>query len=189
MKKAFIFIIALTAILSTGCVSNFTASADYDKTTDFTKYKTYSVLPWNAQASTDIGESPKAKIYAAINNEMQKRGYKYQEKGGDLTIGLSVLIEEKVEIRSDGSVNYNVGYGYYGYYGAVGMGYGSPTTYREYYYNDGSIVIDIFDEKQKNLVWQGYGFDRLDDNPHKNEEKIDIYVKYIFHKFPGKVKQ
>jgi hypothetical protein len=186
MKKSLLFLALAVAILSTSCVSNFKASADYDKQTDFSLYKTYSVLPWNPQVSTSIQESPKAKLYQALRNEMDKRGYTYVEKDGDLTVGLSVLIEEKIEYRADGTVNYNVGYGYYGY-GGYGVGYSTPTTIREYDYNEGTIIVDMFDEKQKQMIWQGYGQDRLDDVPHKNEQKIDTYMRNIFYKFPGKV--
>jgi hypothetical protein len=125
-------------------------------------------------------------LYAAAKNEMQARGYSYVDNGGDLAVGLSVLIEEKVEYRADGSVNYNVGYGYYGYYGGYGMGYAGPTTISTYYYNDGTLIVDVFDQKTKNLVWQGYGFDRLDDQPLKVQHKIPTYMKYIFQKFPKK---
>lgn len=189
MKKASFLIALATIFISSSCVSNFKASADYDKKTDFTQYKTFSLLPWNPQASSAIQESPRAKLYEAAKKEMESRGYTYVQSGGDLALGLSVLIEEKVEYRTDGSVNYNVGYGYYGYYGGYGMGYSGPTTVTPVYYNDGTLIVDIFDEKQKTLIWQGYGFDRLEDNPHKNEQKINTYMKYIFYKYPVKAKR
>lgn len=187
MKKA-LFIGAVVALFaSTSCVSNFKASADYDKATDFAVYNTFSMLEWNPQNSSNIQPSTAAKLIEAAKKEMEARGYKLVEKGGDLSVGLSVLIEEKIEYRSDGSVNYNVGYGYGGYgYGGYGMGYYGPTTYRSYYYNDGTIIVDVFDEKKKTMVWQGYGFDRLEDNPAKNVQKIDTYMKYIFYKYPLK---
>ena len=189
MKRTFILFTLFLALLSTSCVSSFKVSADYDKKTDFDQYTSFSMHPWEDDISTPIPEMAKKQLLEAAKNEMIKRGYTFKEKGGDLTVGLSVLIEEKIEYRSDGSVSYGFGYGGYGYYGAYGMGYTSPTTFRSYYYNEGTIIVDIFDEKNKNLVWQGYGFDRLDENPHKNQEKIDVYMRYIFQKYPGKVKQ
>jgi hypothetical protein len=178
--------LGLIGLLSS-CVSNFKVSTDYDKDVDFEKYATFTFLPWDDDVSTHINEFVQKELYAAAKAEMEKRGYKFVENNADLAVGLSVLIEEKVEYRSDGTVNYNVGYGYYGYgYGGMGMGYSTPTTIREYYYNDGTIIIDVFDEKAKQLIWQGYGFDRLEDNPHKNEEKIPVYMKYIFQKYPLK---
>ena len=189
MKKAS-FIIALAAIFcTTSCVSSFKSTADYDKKTDFTKYKTFSLLPWNPLKSSDIAESSRALVFASAKKEMESRGYTHVESGGDLTLGFSVLIEENIEYRTDGGVNYNVGYGLYGYYGTYGMGYsGNPSSSRVYF-NDGAIFVDVFDEKQKTLIWQGSGFDRLEDNPHKNEQKIPEYMKRIFYKFPVKAKR
>ena len=186
MKLYTFLALAAFLALNTACVSNFKVSADYDKQADFDAYKTYSLLPWDNDVSSHISEEAKRIIYSSIRKEMNDRGYTEVEKGGDLTVGVSVLIEEKVEYRSDGSVNYNVGYGYYGYYGGYGMGYSSPTTYREYYYNDGTLIVDVFDEKKKTLIWQGMGFDRLADNAHTNIEKIPTYVRYIFYKYPKK---
>jgi hypothetical protein len=186
MKTPILLLAVVTAFFATSCVSNFKATADYDRATDFSAYKTFQMLEWNPQNSSNINPSVAAELLASAQKEMEARGYTLVEKGGDLAVGLSVLIEEKIEYRSDGSVNYNVGYGYYGY-GGYGMGYMGPTTVREYYYNEGTIIVDIFDEKKKMMVWQGYGFDRLNDNPHKNEAKIGTYMKYIFYKFPGKV--
>jgi len=189
MKKSLFLLTLVAAVIATSCVSTFSVSADYDRQTDFSKYKTFSMLPWQTDVSTPVAGAIRTKLLNAAKNEMLERGYTFVEKGGDLTVGLSLLIEEKVEYRSDGTVSYGVGYGGYGYYGAYGMGYTTPTTIREYYFNEGTLIVDIFDEKAKNLVWQGYGFDRLEDNPHKNEDKIDTYMRYIFHKYPGKVKQ
>ena len=143
------------------------------------------MLPWDSGTTVDISNEAKKRIQNAARAEMEKRGYVYQENNPDLALGLSVLIEEQTEIRSDGSVSYNVGYGYYGY-GGYGMGYTTPTTYREYTYEDGTIVVDILDEKQKMLVWQGFGTDRLDDNVAKNVNKIETYMRYIFLKYPIK---
>ncbi len=179
-------LVLAVAAFTASCVSNFKVSADYDKEAQFINYNTFSMLPWDNDVSSHIGNEAKTRLYNATRSEMEKRGYKFVEKGGDLTVGISVLIEEKVEYRSDGTVNYNVGYGYYGYYGGYGMGYTGPTTIREYYYNDGTLIIDVFDEKKKNLIWQGMGFDRLNDDSHKNVEKIETYVKYIYYKYPLK---
>ena len=186
MKSLRILLPVFILALSTSCVSNFKVSYDYDKDAEFIDYNTFSMLPWDDDVSSHISNEAKRKLYAAARAEMEKRGYTFVEKGGDLAVGISVLIEEKVEYKSDGTVNYNVGYGYYGYYGGYGMGYSSPTTIREYYYNDGTVIIDVFDEKKKNLIWQGMGFDRLDENSHKNIEKIPTYMKYIYYKYPLK---
>ena len=185
--KPLIFLVLVSLLAS--CVSNFKVTADYEKGTDFSIYKTFNFLPWRDDVSTHIAKSSQDMLYAAVKKEMEAKGYTYVEKGGDLAVGISVLIEEKVEYRADGSVNYNVGYGYYGYYGGYGMGYSTPTTYSSVYYNDGTIVIDVLDEKKKSLIWQGYGFDRLNDNPQKNQQKIPTYVKYIFQKYPYKGKK
>jgi len=182
-------LILLLVSLLASCVTNFKVVTDFDKKTDFSGYKTFHFLPWNKEISTRIERETQNMLYAAARNEMEARGYTFVQSGGDLAVGISVLIEEHVEVRADGSVNYNVGYGGMGYFGGFGMGQRGPTTYSNVYYNDGTLIIDVFDEKTKNLIWEGYGFDRINDHPLKAQQKIPMYMKHIFKKFPAQGKK
>jgi hypothetical protein len=173
-----------TAVSLTSCVSSLKVEAESDKTADFKSYKTFSLLPWNNSVSATISESAKKALYQSVRTEMEKRGYTFQEKDGQLSVGISVLIEDKIEYRTDGTVNYNVGYGGYGYYGGYGVGYSAPVTVRSYEYQDGTVIVDVFDEARKNLIWQGYVYDRLSESAKKNRDKIPTYVRYVFSKYP-----
>jgi hypothetical protein len=64
----------------------------------------------------------------------------------------------------------------------------STTTYSEYTYQVGSLIIDFYDQQEKKLVWQGIGSDELSDNPKKVQNKIPSYVRQVLYDFP-KVKQ
>ncbi len=170
--------------LLASCVTNIKVTSEFDKNTDFSVFKTFHFLPWNKEISTRLERETQNMLYAAARKELEDRGYTFVQSGGDLAVGLSVLVEEHVEVRADGSVNYNVGYGGMGYFGGFGMGYRGPTTYSNVYYNDGTLIIDVFEEQKKNLIWQGYVFDRVDDNPLKAQKKIPTYMKSVFRKFP-----
>ena len=178
----FAFVLALTS-----CVSTLSIDADYDKATDFSVFKTFSILDLNSNTTQHLLPSVKSTLYDAVQKELENRGYVYQKTGGQLSVGLSILIEDKIEYRTDGAVNYGVGYGGYGYgYGYYGYGYSAPQVITPVEYRDGTLIIDIFDEAKKNLIWQGQANDRLSDSKSQNKNKIPAYVRYIFAKYPGK---
>jgi hypothetical protein len=77
------------------------------------------------------------------------------------------------------------GYGggwYWGGYGGYG-GMGSSTT-RVRTYNQGTIVIDMWDAKAKELVWRGIVTDTISDNPQKNIDKINKGLARVFERYP-----
>jgi hypothetical protein len=187
-----IVIILFTVILLSSC-SSLQIISDYDKTVDFTTYKTYTFLPWNENNSKMVGPYGQRRIYMALRNELNSRGYVEDENNPDLAISPLVIIEEKTGTTAYTNY-YNPG-GYYGYYGygyggwGVGMGY-STTTYSDYTYLKGTLLIDMFDTSKKELIWQGGAVGEVEDDRHRGdkekERKTNIIMKRVFSQFPVK---
>jgi len=186
MKKLFLatLVIALFAI---SC-STFKVTADYDKTTNFEGYKTFTLLPWNPHNDSVVTSFVKERILEALKNEMIKRGYFYVAdiKKADLGVNSFVLLQEKSD------------YQYYSnYYGSYGYAYASPWAWGGYYgqpygsvqrvdYTEGTLIIDVFDTHQKKLVWQGIGVGEV--NRHTTGKNVGKIVAQIFFKYPVKFK-
>jgi hypothetical protein len=82
--------------------------------------------------------------------------------------------------------------GSWGGYGWGGWGYGAgpgtaTTTVNEY--KVGTMVVDIFNAKDKKLVFRGVGQDEVSDKPEKNEKKIEKATEKMFKNFPPKPKE
>ena len=52
----------------------------------------------------------------------------------------------------------------------------------------GTLVIDLLDPKEKQLVFRGVATDTLSSKPEKNTKKIVKSVNKIFEKYPPKEK-
>ena len=77
------------------------------------------------------------------------------------------------------------GMGGYGYYGGFGYGVGSSqTTYQNYTYEVGSLILDVYDQKEKKLIWQGIGSTEISDNSKKNQKNIPSYVRQVLFDYP-----
>ncbi|PLX13684.1 MAG: DUF4136 domain-containing protein [Marinilabiliales bacterium] len=177
MKK---LLIPLILIFVYSC-STISVTSDYDKEVNFSDYKTFSFLKWREDNSRFLTPFDKARLENAVKEQMNERNYSYQETGGDLAVSIFIILEEKTSYNS-----YTDYYGGYGYYHRAPWGWGGParTTVSSYNYTQGTIIFNIFDAKEKKLIWQGTAIGELDDNPATRERNIPKVVKEVFNNYP-----
>ena len=186
IKKGLLWMVTL-AIVFAGCSPKITVSYDYDKEADFTKYKTFSFYGWAKGSDQVLNRFDQERFEDAVAVELAARGLKFVEDGGDLTVSLFIQFDQKKGVTA---YTDNYGGSPYGYrYGpGWGWGYGySNTTYHEYDYLVGTLVIDVFDHQAKELIWQGVGSRTVDENPNNREENVQRSVKSIMFNYPVKI--
>ena len=169
------------------------ASSDFDRSIDFTKYKTYSYGGWQKDSGKLINDIDKERLHKAFTAEFNARGMSYAEDNGELVLTLFFVVDKKTSTTA--YTNYNGGMGYGGYgmggigYGGAGWGWGagsSTTTYQENDYDVGTFVVDAYDATSKKLVWQGTLQKTLNSNTSKNEKSIPKSVSKLMKKYPIK---
>jgi hypothetical protein len=104
-----------------------------------------------------------------------RAGRRWRPRAADAT----VLIHGASQVKRDLNT-FDSGYGGYRY-GGMGT---STTTVSEYAV--GTMVVDIFDTKSKQLIWRGIGSDEASDKADKNQKKIAKATEKMFKKFPPK---
>lgn len=62
-------------------------------------------------------------------------------------------------------------------------GFGEATTWVDNY-EVGTLVIDMFDSRSKQLIWRGSASDTLPDKPDKATKDLDKSVEKMFDHFP-----
>ena len=186
MKK---IVYLLIGIMLYSC-SSIKVMSDKDPSTDFSKYKTLEYYGWQDNSDKILTSFDKTRIEEAFGNEFKNRGFDLVEKGaGDMIVSLYVVSEEKTKTIANTTTNY-MGGGYGGYYGygpgyGWGSGYGnSTTTYSQQDYTVGTLVVSVYDAKQKELIWQAAGTKTIDGNSKNNESKINAAVAKIMMEYP-----
>lgn len=187
MKKArYIPLVIMMTALVAGC-STIKVTHDYDKSVDFSQFKTYEYYGWAKESDKIINNLDRERIENAFAAEFKKRGLEYVESGGDLVVTLFIVIEDKK------GVNYQTDTygGYYGRYYGYGPGWGwgptySTTTAQVYDYKVGTLVVDVFDKKSEKLIWEGIGQGTVDENPRNREKSIPKAVDQIMWYYPVK---
>jgi hypothetical protein len=184
MKNLTLFL--LLTILVTGC-NTIKVTTDFDKTVDFSQYKTFEYFGWAEESDKILNRFDRDRIEQAFGEELAARGLTHVKEDGDLIVTLFIVVEQKTQ-KTASTTNYG-GYGYYGGYYGYGPRYGwgpgySTTTVSEYDYQVGTLVCDVFDAKDKKLIWEGIGTGTVDENPNNRDRNIPKAVKVIMAQYP-----
>ena len=160
--------------------SSIQVSYDYDKTTDFSKFKTYEYT--GDAMKLPIQELDRNRIIAAIDKQMTAKGFTKSDNP-DVLLDLQVKLEQKTEATAtnNGGMYYGRGYRY-------GGGF-TTTTINVENYVVGTLFINMVDKANGTLAWQGRGTRTLSENPtpEKKEANINYAIVEIFKKYPPKV--
>ena len=162
--------------------SSVTVITDQDKTVDFSVYKTYNFLGWQQNSDQLMNEFDKKRLQDAFIKEFENRGMQLVKENGDMAVSLFIVVDQKTTTTA--YTDYYGGYGGYHRY-RYGWGYGyATTTYSENDYLEGTLVMDVFDGKTRDQIWQGVAKSTINENPDKREKSIPQKVSILMKKFP-----
>jgi len=176
--------LAVAASLAlSGCASGPDVRADYDKSVDFGKYRTYGFVAKSGTDSTDFKSLATQMLQNAASREMESRGYTRSDTP-DLVINFKGKLEDKTDVESVPAPYYGPGWGYGGWYGAPYGGWGgSEVTTR--HYKVGTLVMDVVDREKRQVVFQGGVEGVVTKEMQQNREAaINGAVAHIFAKYP-----
>jgi Domain of unknown function (DUF4136) len=145
---------------------------DFDHQANFTQYKTYS---WQEIKPTNSLWD--ARIKSAVDAQLAAKGWTQVDSGGDVAI---VAIKTTQTQRSLETFYDGMGGGWR-WRGFGGMGEATTT---EQDYKEGTLVVDMYDARTKQLIWRGSTEDTLSDKEAKNEKNLDKGVAKMFKGFP-----
>lgn len=147
---------------------------DYDRSANFTQYKTYS---WEQVKTTNPLDADRIKD--AVNSALTAKSLTQVNSGGDVSI-VAVEITRNQQTLNTFYDGFGGGWGWRRFGGG---GFGEATTTTETY-KVGTVVVDLFDAKTKQLIWRGSSSDTLSNNSDKNIKNLDKGVDKMFKHFP-----
>ena len=138
---------------------------DYDKAFNFAPVKTYSIKIGTAWGN-DLSQR---RVLAEFDEAIAAKGWKKVAEG---QADIHVVLHGATQTKHNANTFYSGGMGGYGYrYGGMGGMGTASTTVSEY--TVGTLVVDMFDAKTKNLVFRGIAEDEISDKPEKNAKKLE----------------
>ena len=173
MRRSVLLLALASFALLTGC-STVQIETDYDRSVDFSQYHTYRWIP-HVKGTEDNplmrDQLLKSHVMNSVDAHLAKKGYvKIEEGTPDFLLAYFFTARNRVDVTH-----------YYGYY------YPSTSVYK---YKEGTLIVDVVDAAEKQLIWRGWATDVLHDR-NRIADQIDYTVEKLLQRFPpgGKKKE
>jgi len=186
MKR--IAIVAVLLLVAAPCFAQ-KVQIDYDQGYDFSKIKTFS---WYKTEETSLAQqSPltHSRVVNGIEHYLSEGGLIEVESDPDVYVTYHTSSQEEVSFNTTsfgygypGSWYWGGGWGGMGGMGMGGMGMGTSTTSVNTY-ETGTLIIDIWDAKKKEMVWRGSMSATIPAKPQKLDKKIDSGLRKLVEKW------
>ena len=165
----------LLIILMVSCAP-IRVNNDFEKGTDFNKYKTYS---YYGDMKTGLSELDTKRFLDALDAKMAAKGFTFS-KTSDFLVDIKSSEYQEVQ-RNTVGVGLGGGGGNVGGGISIGLPIGQPKLNRQ-------IIIDFVDENGKGLFWQAITEASISPNasPEKREKLFQDIVEKALAKYPPK---
>lgn len=181
--------LGLVMLILAGCTT-LRVSTDYDPEADFSRLSTYDWMPAPVIKTGDpevtYNSLIESRIQGSVNEILQARGYRQGTESPDFFLAYHVNIDKKESVTY---INDLYGYG-------RGWGYSGGWTYPRTEvmvteYKQGTLILDIVQASNKQLIWRGVATDDVyvEDTPEEKEQKIRNAVAEMLAQFPPQAQQ
>lgn len=171
-------VITLSLIGFLAACSSLQIGYDYDKQTDFSKYKTYALT--EETKKLPLQDLDRDRIIRAVETQMEKEGFTKSDNP-DVLVDLHVKTAQRTEATAT-----TTGPGMYGpwRYGYAGGFSTTQVSYNDY--TEGTLFVNMIDRGTEKIVWQGTATKTLAENasPERREANINNAMEQIFTKYP-----
>ena len=178
MKLSRLFSAVVVLIAATAFAQK--VDVDWNRNLDFSKFKTYAWLEskhpgkglWNQR------------IIDGVDARLAKAGLKKVDASAnpDLEVVYNAGVKEHTVVE-----DYDYMYRPYSWYGPYYAG-PRPMYRQSYQEKQATLVVDLVDNSDKEMVWRGTAQDTLADSSDKNVKTFDKAMDKMFKNFPPQKK-
>ncbi len=156
MASKLIPIFILGVVLS-ACGPSIRLYSDMDDSATFDQYTSYSFVDFSEGNKKTITGMELERIRVAFAKEIETRGLKFVEEGGEVSIKITVYHRQAAQ-----------GYGYSGVYN----------------YMERAIAVDIYDNQSMKHIWHCAAVGELEYDPDQRAAGLPELVAKIFERYP-----
>ena len=170
--------VALVSLIAVTPVAAQEVYIDYDKAFDRSTVKTYA---WGTTDATLAQANPRAHAYIIerVDAHLAEHGLKKVDANPDVRVTYHTNSKQELSVNTD-AWGYGAPTSFYWdpYWGAP---MGTTTTVRSY--TRGTLILDIWTEADRKLIWRGSASDIVPDNPEKAYKRIDKALQKMADKW------
>jgi len=146
-------------------------SIDYDHDADFAGYRTYAWAPSQNPAKSPLWNQ---RIIDNIDRQLAAKGLQPADAEADLLVTYNGGLQEDVSLR---------GFGTGGRWARGSISVNKVTKL------EGTLIVDLYDQAAKRLVWRGIATETVSDQTEKNIAKLEKVVEILFKDYAPEPKQ
>ena len=179
--------LAASVAVTIGCGSGMQVRTDYDPAVSFGGYTTFAVLE-EAGDNTAPGFMD-ARIKTAIAQTVSAKGWRQVDSPdqADVTIGYQLTTEQRSTLQTVNTGWGSYGYGWGGWYDPYMGGGMSTSTTTESRYEVGTLIIAMFDQERKEMIYTSTASGKLDERqvtPDEAQAEVNDVVERMLKDFP-----
>lgn len=168
MKKSKLLLVPVSLSLLCSVALAQQVSVNYNHNASFSQYHTYA---WGSNNKNAIQNSILAQVAQQdIEAAMSQKGLQKVEESQNPDLILT----------ASGGEHESTSYNAWGMRG-IGGGMGGISPQQNY---ETTMVVSLYDLKQKELVWRGIAENTLSNNGNKNQKNVEKAVEKMFKQWP-----
>lgn len=162
-------ILKLGVALIAGLMGCATAQVqtDWDANAQFTKYATYAWMDTPEMQAMQQATLFDRRLRSSVEAQLTAKGLRKADANGesDLLVVYHTGVKDKIDVQQ--------------------WGYIAPRwDVREY--QQGTLVLDLVDAKNRSLVWRGTATDEVSGGADPSSDKVAKTVQKMFERFPAR---
>jgi Domain of unknown function (DUF4136) len=159
---------AILACIASAVAFGQTVSVNYNHSQDFSGFHTYIWASNNANQIQNSILAQQAK--SDVDGALQGKGLQLVQEAQN----------PDLIVLASGGLQQQTSYQAWGMRG-IGGGMGGITPQQNVV---GTLVVDVYDAKNKNLLWRGLAQNTLSNNGNKNSQMVTKAVQKMFKQYP-----
>lgn len=168
MKAKYVLCAMLACMVSAVALGQ-QVSVNYNRSQSFSQYHTYAWASDNANQIRNSILAQQAK--SDIDSAMQGKGLQLAQESQNPDLILT----------ASGGLRQQTSYQAWGMRG-IGGGMGGITPEQNVV---GTMIVDLYDAKNKSLIWRGVAQNTLSNNGNKNSQLVSKAVQKMFKQWPS----
>lgn len=179
----------LCPILLSACSKSVTYSTDRAPTANFQQYRTFLIADYyrfrNDKDPILHSDLNRERIIALISSQLYDKGLHRADEDALAELWVKFRIDIQTQQEFQQSFNNNWGWSRWGAWNPFFYPWGMPmvTTYQNQY-EELTLVIDIIEAGSERLIWQGWGFARIDRKRRKLGQLQETLIRTLLSEYP-----
>ncbi len=179
IHRLYILFVVITATMATPVLAQ-KVYVDYDRATAFSQYRTFQFRE-TREDLRNFSETLHQRVVNGLRSYISEGGMKEVDSDPDVYIAYYTADQGNLHlVLSDLEYTYGRDFSLGSYWdGGVGT-----RNLENFSFNEGTLIIDAWDAKEKKLVWRGIGTAAMaKKKPDKNEKKLDRALEKIMQRW------